>query len=78
MRAAVAKVYPHAKPQICIFHHNKNVTLHIKRKWNKEAAAAVARAVGLPPPRSQAEEEDELDQAQEQAVVNRLDRPADG
>jgi len=35
MRAAIAKVYPQAKPQLCIFHINKNVTLYIKRKWNK-------------------------------------------
>ena len=45
MRNAVAKVYPDAKPQICIFHLNKNVKLHIAKKWNKQAVHEVARAL---------------------------------
>jgi len=55
MKAAVAKVYPNAKPQICIFHINKNAALNIKRKWDKRAAAEVAAVMGAPPPRSQEE-----------------------
>jgi len=78
MKAAIAEVYPEAKPQICVFHINKNVTLHIKRKWNKAVAAAVAEATGNPPPRSQEEQEAELDQVEEQAVVDRANRPLDG
>jgi len=42
MKNAIARVYPEAKQQICIFHVNKNVVLHIKRKWDAQAAAAVA------------------------------------
>ena len=48
MRNAIARVYPDAKSQICIFHVNKNVVLHIKRKWDNQAAATVA-AVHQPP-----------------------------
>ncbi|KAJ4306938.1 hypothetical protein N0V88_000311 [Collariella sp. IMI 366227] len=44
MRNAIARVYPDAKPQLCIFHINKSVILHIKRKWDKQAAATVLRA----------------------------------
>jgi hypothetical protein len=77
MRAAVAKVYPMAKPQICVFHLNKNVTLHIKRKWNKEAAIAVAEAPGQPQPRSQVEDENQLDVAQVERVVDRAGRGPD-
>jgi len=42
MRAAIAKVYPQAQPQLCIFHINQNVVLQLKKKWKKEAAAEVA------------------------------------
>ena len=42
MRAAIARVYPDAKSQLCIFRINKNVILHIKRKWDDQAAATVA------------------------------------
>lgn len=44
MRNAVARVYPDAKPQLCIFHVNKNVILHIKGKWDKQAATIVRQA----------------------------------
>ena len=42
MRNAIARVYPEATPQVCVFHINKNVALRIKKEWNKEAAARVA------------------------------------
>ena len=44
MRNAIARVYPDAKPQLCIFHINKNMVLYIKRKWDKQAAAVVTVA----------------------------------
>jgi len=45
MRNAVVKVYLDAKPQICIFHLNKNVKLYIAKKWNKQAVYEVVRAL---------------------------------
>ena len=78
MRAAVTKVYPLAKPQICIFHLQKNVTLHIKRKWNKAAAERVARSVGQPLPSRQQEEEEDLLEVEDQPIVDRQARPLDG
>ena len=80
MRAAVAKVYPLAKPQICIFHLNKSAALNTKRKWDKAAASMVARAIGAPPPRSQEDQEDDFENAldqQDEAIVNRGNRPLD-
>jgi len=53
MRATVTKVYPLTKPQICIFYINKNMALHIKRKWNKAAAIIVAKVMGALTPPSQ-------------------------
>ena len=50
IRAAVTKVYPLAKPQIYIFHINKNTALNIKRKWNRAAISQVVLAMGAPPP----------------------------
>jgi len=44
MKAAVAREFPEAKSLICIFHVNKNVVLHINRKWDKQAAALVNAA----------------------------------
>ena len=41
MKNSVARVYPDADAQICIFHINKNVVLQVKRKWDKKAAAQV-------------------------------------
>ena len=48
IRNTVTRVYPETKPQICIFHINKNVALQIKKKWNKDAAAVVAQVVVQP------------------------------
>lgn len=42
IKSAVAAIYPRAKPQLCIFHINKNVALHIQRKWDPDAIATVA------------------------------------
>ena len=78
IKAAIAEVYLEAKLQIYVFHINKNVTLYIKRKWNKAVAAAVAEATGNPPPRSQEEQEVELDQVEEQVIIDRANRPLDG
>lgn len=44
MRNAVTRVYPDARPQLCIFHINKNIVLQIKRKRDKQAAAAISAA----------------------------------
>lgn len=42
---AVARVYSDARPQICIFHLNKNVKLNIAKKWNKQAVYEVTKAL---------------------------------
>ena len=77
MKKAIAEVYPAAKPQICIFHINKNVALNIKRKWNKEAAAQVAAAMGVKLPLSRTQEENNLDRTYEESVVDRDNRSPD-
>jgi len=80
MRAAVAERYPLAKPQICVFHLNKNGALNIKRLWDKAAASAVAAAMGLKPPPSQEEQEKDLDSVldhQDETIVDRGNRPLD-
>jgi len=50
IRAAIAEVYLTAKPQLYVFHINKNVALYIKRKWNKAEATRVAYTMGLTAP----------------------------
>jgi transposase-like protein len=72
MRNAVARVYPEAQPQICIFHINKNVTLHIKRKWDKKAADEVAAAQASRDENADVDSDDE----DTQAIVKRLNRLA--
>ena len=78
MRGAVAAKYPEAKPQVCVFHLNKNAALQIKKKWNKEAAARVAEALGLPLPLSQADDESNLNRAYNESVIDRSERSIDG
>jgi hypothetical protein len=85
MRNAIARVYPEAQPQICIFHINKNVALHFKKKWNKDAAAAVAQSGQQSAQQStgQSEAPSDLDTRQDdgeevERVVNRANRAADG
>ena len=43
IRNAIARVYPEAQPQICIWHINKNVALNFKKKWDRNVVAAVAQ-----------------------------------
>lgn len=45
MKNAVARVYPAARPQLCIFHINKNVNLKFHQRWDKSAAARVREAL---------------------------------
>lgn len=78
MKNAIAEVYPEAQPQLCIFHVNKNVTLNIKRKWNKEAAAQVAAAMGVELPLSPTQEENNLDRTYQESVVDRGNQSPDG
>lgn len=78
MRGAIAATYPNAQPQICIFHINKNVTLHIKKKWNKAAALAIAAEQGIQVPFSQEDDETNLDRVCQESVVDRDRRGVDG
>ena len=71
MKAAIARVFPNAIPLICIFHVNKNVVLHIKRKWDKQAAALVNAAHAG---NAANEEEDERVDEEDMGVVNRMNR----
>lgn len=75
MRNAIARVYPGAKPQLCIFHVNKNVVLHIKRKWDARAATAVAQQQAQQQPPTQANNDIDLDDDDER-VVTRINRMA--
>jgi predicted nucleic acid-binding Zn-ribbon protein len=78
MRNAVARVYPEAQPQICIFHINKNVTLHVKRKWDKKAADEVAAAQASRDENVDADADADVDSDDEdtQAIVKLLNRLA--
>jgi len=90
MKNAVARVYPDADAQICIFHINKNVVLQVKRKWDKRAAAEVNAAYLAQQGQAGVEArnrghvgdestdfDDGLDE-EDRGVVNRLNRIADG
>jgi hypothetical protein len=66
MRNAVARVYPEAQRQLCIFHINKNMVSHVKRKWDKRAAAQVAQ--------NEDNEESDDDHEDHKMVVKRLNR----
>jgi hypothetical protein len=35
LKKTLVETFPSAKQQLCIFHHNKNAILNIKRKWKK-------------------------------------------
>ena len=80
LRNAIARVYPEAKPQICIFHINKNIALNFKKKWNKSTAAAVAQSITQrsvdqstqPPADQSVPDDDEVER-----VVNRANRAAE-
>lgn len=83
MKNAVKRVYPNAMPQICIFHVNKNVVLHIKKKWDKKAAEAIRCAFESAQGSHEAqlggqdsqEDDEELDEEDER-VMRRLNRMA--
>jgi hypothetical protein len=71
MRSAVTRVYPDAKPQLCIFHINKNVVANVKKKWDKRAAAAVAASHA-----ATNNSDDDSDDEDLEVVVKRLNRLA--
>jgi hypothetical protein len=66
MKNALGAAFPQAKPQICIFHLNKNIALNLKRKWKREAVPAGCE------PRTEAEELT----ADEEGIVQRLNHEA--
>jgi hypothetical protein len=35
LKNALAETFPEARQQLCIFHHNKNAILNIKKKWKQ-------------------------------------------
>jgi hypothetical protein len=77
MKTALARVYPHAIPQLCMFHVNKNVVLHIKRKWDKQVVRRLIAEGRLVGGQEQAQDE-ELDEKSvgedDLGVVNRMNR----
>lgn len=77
IRGAVTAKYPKAKPQVCVFYLNKNAALQIKKKWNKEAVARVAEALGLPLPLSQADDKSNLNRAYNESVIDYSERSID-
>lgn len=77
MKKALKRVYPNANQQLCIFHVNKNVVLHIKRKWNKrEAARILAEKTGTAVPIVLDDGPEDLLELDEEdlAIVDRLNR----
>jgi hypothetical protein len=77
MKAAIARVFPDAISMICVFHVNKNVVLHIKRKWDKQAAALVNAAQVAQNNHQDADDKDDVEE-EDRGVVNRMNRVSRG
>jgi hypothetical protein len=63
---ALESEFPHACHQLCVFHMNMNVVLHIKKKWRKPVGLTVAEA----------EEDEAEDTEEEDPDEARLNAPA--
>jgi hypothetical protein len=64
---ALESEFPHARHQLCVFHMNMNVVLHIKKKWRKPVGLTAAEA-----------DDDEAEDAEEEeeTAEARLNAPA--
>jgi hypothetical protein len=75
MKAALAQIFPQATPQLCIFHVNKNVVLHIKKKWDPKEADKLRHTQGQATQTQPIEPRDEKTVDDDDfGVVNRMNR----